>query len=95
MGSTFEAVQFGRSTTEVLKTRYKRYIEEAELLYGNDPYSGTLSTCCGLNITTLIFDTNEQAEGRIMETHEKRDAAMAVQVREPELHWLIGGWCAT
>lgn len=94
MGSNFQTETMEHTTPEVLKDRWAKYMDELTYMYGHDCYNGTFSTCRGLQITDITFNSDNEAEEWLCDNTEKWGEAVAVKVLSPHKHWLVGGWCA-
>lgn len=68
--------------------------DRAEWEHGHDPYNGTISTMeRGVVFIEEEAKDDGEAYDRILDEHEKREAPLAMKVKDGP--WLVGGWAAS
>lgn len=86
----------GNLTENEVKNKFYERQENDLKEYGENPYNGSFSTFCGIDIKQLIFSSRLEAENYILNKSEKWEKALAVKIlNEQEDFWLIGGWAAS
>lgn len=83
MGANFESVELdGSLTNEQVRKKYGELVREQEYEYGHGGYSGTFATLAGIEVQSRVFDNRKMAEDYLVETHHKRDPAIAVKFKD-------------
>lgn len=79
-----------KTSAEVRKAFNERQESDREE-YGTDSYNGTFSTVHGLKITSLLFDTPQEAYDYLDTKIEKYEPAVAVRFKDKDgsINWEI------
>ncbi|MEN9358699.1 MAG: hypothetical protein RL095_234 [Verrucomicrobiota bacterium] len=86
-----------------LAAHHRRVQHELRIQYGNDTYAGHIGIMPdGIDKTTKICSSRQEAVELIEAHHNKWQRAMAVAFHRPgspgtkrKLSFLVGGWCAS
>lgn len=99
MGASFITQRFKDEDEKELKKEFSKLIDELRHEYGHNPYNGTFTTNSGLDITSMVFKTEDDAEEWLVRNCEKWKAVRAVKIcsfkKDVGPYWLLGAWCAS
>ena len=95
MGGIYLDTKLKDQPAKDVTAKWRQIHDQAQYNDGHGGYSGSFAEKPTIAFPPQEFATDADAEEWVCDNNDKWGPVDAVKVREPALHWYIGGWCSS